>query len=818
MLGWSLAFGIGLLAAVWGEAAMPPPRPQNLDCFTRLGPPREDPRREWTLLYYMNGDNNLEHTYTETFPKIEEFLLRNPRISQASEIILLFDRTRGYGHTAWDGGWTDTRLFRMRPQQAGARMSSELLADCGELNMGDPATLQAFIAAGARAFPAKHYAVVLDDHGGGWHDCANDSDAPNAPGGHDELTLPRLQSALRGALQALGRPRLDFLIFDMCLMGQLDVAAAVKDFTEIAVFSEAIDRDNLMWQAFLTCAFDQDPHDLRGIARRMPERWGSYYRDRPEALKLATLSAVDCTKVDPVLGAMNALLGKLLPEASHYWPTFSRALYHAERYTTDSDLEKGTDATASIDLLNAIGRMKANCRDFPADAEYQQLKAATEQCILASFAGFRYRRSTGLAVYGPLRGVNYNPQYDSQPLAQLTAWPKFLQALHAMQAQHPDVPKFHSVRIQDRNGQPSNTVVPLYGNWCYFVLEGSNLLQVNVAMGTESPGLGYLIWYRTRRGVARALQEWRDVPESERYLRMPAYRDGKSILAQELPGILLQIASDDHAVPATVVALEGNETAIVRGWYSHPSNQPEVEVEVIFDTNTWTVSEVRAHVREQPGGETVTQAFDPAPDGFFRPRLELMPYDGEPGIVPAGKIRWGRGPRLVVNLVPPGEQVLTLEAVSIPGQTAKIHIPFRCEPNTAIERDLKSGQKLTAPMLAGKWDWQILQSYQHQQGQSVEFQDWGTQIEFTPNPADPAYLYYRVTSSDARKAAVGVARLETRGLPMLTLYSKDPQAILKRELSFIALYRPIDGAPAILLRNMSSSDLCRFVRKQGSGQ
>jgi hypothetical protein len=182
------------------------------------------------------------------------------------------------------------------------------------------------------------------------------------------------------------------------------------------------------------------------------------------------------------------------------------------------------------------------------------------------------------------------------------------------------------------------------------------------------------------------------------------------------------------------------------------------------------------------------------------------------GTVPAAKVQWGRGLRLIVNLVPPGEQVLTLEAISIPGPSAKVDIPFRCRPNTVIEDYLKSGQKLNAEMLAGKWKWEILQSYQPVQ--AATFQDWGAQLEFTPNPADPHYLYYRVTSADARKEAIGVARIEAQGLPMLTLYSKDPQGILKRELTFIALYQPADGVPAVLLRNMASSDYCRFI-KQG---
>ena len=48
---------------------------------------------------------------------------------------------------------------------------------------------------------------------------------------------------------------------------------------------------------------------------------------------------------------------------------------------------------------------------------------------------------------------------------------------------------------------------------------------------------------------------------------------------------------------------------------------------------------------------------------------------------------------------------------------------------------------------------------------------------------------------------------------VLTLYSRDPEGNLKRELTFVALYNPMGDTPAILLRNMASSDLCRFVKQ-----
>jgi len=803
-----LVLWLGVLAAGGEASAVRLIRQQNLEPLTNLRPVRKDDKREWTVLYYLDGDNDLEGLNCKTLRQIEDLLHRVPKIRERVEIIILFDRSKRY--TSADGDWTGTRLYRARPSSTSEEVRSELLADCGELNVGDPAALQAFLVSALKTFPAPRTVVVLDDHGSGWRHCAVDDDAPNAANGNDHLTLPEIRTALKGALQAVGREKFDLLIFDMCEMGQLEVAVACKDIAHAQIFSEAIVTRTYMWKAFLESAIGQRNLDVREIAKRTVEKWARCYDDAKRIQRRATLSAVDSGQIDDVLKSLNALLERLIVAADQHWATFSRALFFAERYALRKDESRPREARASIDLLSAIRRMKVNTKNFPAEAEYKQFLAAMKRCILASYAGFSYRRSTGLAIYAPLREGDFNSAYNRQSLAQCSAWARFLAKLHTLQSRHKSPPRFHSLRIQDAHGQPSNTIVPLLGHWCYFVLEGSNILFVNFAMGTQRKEGDYVIWYRTRHTPSRTVQQWRDIPEEDRGARMPTYRDGKSILGQELGGVMIQVASEGKSVAATCEALEDNETVIVRGLYSHPSVGTDVDVEIIFGTNTWTVIEVRAHMGTTFGGPGVTRTITPQPDGVFTPQMNIITRDGEPRFWLGDEMKWGEGLRLILAPVPPGEQVMFLEAESITGLRARARVPFKVRPNAEMEDYLKSDQQLATQILTGRWQWQTLQM--NPQIRQREFRDWTVQVEFMPDREHERNIPYRLVWTDTGKQVHGIARLETLGIPILSFYSEDRHGNLKRELVFVPTYRPVGGTPAILLRDLRSGDHHRFIR------
>src|SRR3989442_10858296 len=99
-------------------------------------PPARAATAEWTILVYMDADNNLEDA------GIADFLeMASVGSTSLVKIVVEFDRAVGYNNSY--GDWTTTKRFLvtqgMIPTPAAA------LSDLGEVNMADPANLTNFV-------------------------------------------------------------------------------------------------------------------------------------------------------------------------------------------------------------------------------------------------------------------------------------------------------------------------------------------------------------------------------------------------------------------------------------------------------------------------------------------------------------------------------------------------------------------------------------------------------------------------------------------------------------------------------------------------
>ncbi|MCP4755247.1 MAG: hypothetical protein GY866_30655, partial [Proteobacteria bacterium] len=133
----------------------------------------EEPDRPWTILVYMNGDNDLEAEVLRTLNEMEaaEFM-------EGVEVLVLADRAPGYEQG--DGDWTGTRLYHILPDSGGDNFNivSERIACPGlgitaagadpELNLGSPGVLLAFISFGQSSYPSDNTMVVLWGQRGEW--------------------------------------------------------------------------------------------------------------------------------------------------------------------------------------------------------------------------------------------------------------------------------------------------------------------------------------------------------------------------------------------------------------------------------------------------------------------------------------------------------------------------------------------------------------------------------------------------------------------------------------------------------------------------
>src|SRR5262249_2321207 len=97
----------------------------------------------WTVLAYMAGDNDLEGSLLRDLQEMERVGSRSGSV----EIVAQIDRAPGYDTSR--GDWTGSRRYYVTKASSSQKTSSELLADLGETNTGDPRVLKDFIAFGA---------------------------------------------------------------------------------------------------------------------------------------------------------------------------------------------------------------------------------------------------------------------------------------------------------------------------------------------------------------------------------------------------------------------------------------------------------------------------------------------------------------------------------------------------------------------------------------------------------------------------------------------------------------------------------------------
>ena len=195
------------------------------------------PVKDWTVMYFINGKNNLESSALMDMNQLE-LAGTTGRVNIAVEMGRMNGQQEGDDHG--EGDWTGVRRYLVKRDADTSRINSPVLQDLGKVDMGSWKELVSFISWSKANFPARRYALVLWDHGSGWKplDMANAHDFSNLKGfslddetGH-EFSVPQLAAALK----AVGG--VNFLMLDGCNMQMASVAYELKDHAEALTASE----------------------------------------------------------------------------------------------------------------------------------------------------------------------------------------------------------------------------------------------------------------------------------------------------------------------------------------------------------------------------------------------------------------------------------------------------------------------------------------------------------------------------------------------------------------------------------------------------
>jgi len=176
---------------------------------------------QWTVMVYMAADNDLE---ISAHLDIQE--MQSVGSTENVTVLLQYDtRSR------------PTERYRVEKDRL------ELLQELGELSMASGDTLRDFIAFGVKTYPARHYALILWDHGEGWESGVDKrvSSLLEDWNNTNIKSTPLPNYVVAGGIQdaeVLTGVKLDILGVDACVMATIEAAYEFRNSAGILVASQ----------------------------------------------------------------------------------------------------------------------------------------------------------------------------------------------------------------------------------------------------------------------------------------------------------------------------------------------------------------------------------------------------------------------------------------------------------------------------------------------------------------------------------------------------------------------------------------------------
>jgi len=355
---------------------------------------------EWTVLVFLNADNNLE--YYGYLDLVEMELAGS---TADVDIVVLFD-----SFTQDEG-----RSPLLYVNQGG----STEVADWTEADMSSWKTLRDFGVWAVTNHPARNYFLIVWDHGDGWKaDIPSplvkgfSSDENGSPGAIS-ITTGDYARALRAITAARGE-RLEMVGFDACLMGMWEVAEATRPFARYLVASEeTIPAEGWTYDGFLLPLTATPTLTATQLAHYVIDSYAD------ESSYNATMSLIDLDTLDNLATALTGFADALAATPSMF-QQFQDARGDTTRFGGHRDLWHFAENVAALSgapqpLVDAANALIAH---LGLSILYNRTR------------GTDYDNAHGLSIYLPRLGGPMDSDYllPDAVWTPRSTWDEFLEA------------------------------------------------------------------------------------------------------------------------------------------------------------------------------------------------------------------------------------------------------------------------------------------------------------------------------------------------------------------------------------------------------
>ena len=250
-------------------------------------------------------------------------------------------------------------------------------------SMGASSTLQSFVEYGLTEFPAERTGLILWNHGGGMDGVCYDERAND-----DCLTAAEVCEAMNGAFKNTGRTeKLEWIGYDACLMGVLDIASVNADYFNYMVGSEElVDGEGWNYDDFLKVLYADltiSTPDLLDAACDAYVKEGYDYGSGVEA----TLAAYDLSKIDAAISNFETFAEDLNIKSKS---DFNK-LKEAAKSSLNFGEYGGQYLYGNVDLIELL----ENCDDQFSNLDTADLVESIDELVISNYYGNHYKEKTG---------------------------------------------------------------------------------------------------------------------------------------------------------------------------------------------------------------------------------------------------------------------------------------------------------------------------------------------------------------------------------------------------------------------------------------
>ena len=296
------------------------------------------------FLVYSMGFNDLT---TDLAEDIRD-LIKKPALTDKRDVLLILSHSaKSYPREYWPrfDELQEPTLTRISLDPEGNVVKDTLMVMPKTTVIADTDVLRDILEYTKEAFDAERYGILLSSHGTGWAPSGylNNPDRFDPPAEDDDDDDDFIISYMSGRRERpvynMGRPgeipvksmgvhfvtttttiemdiqdlakafpfKMDYIIFDACFMGGVEVAYELRDVTDWLIASQTeIRGEGMEYETMTSYLFAPGGPDLEGFCKRYFE----YYDAMSGTFRSATISLLDCSKLETLADVSKDMFNK----------------------------------------------------------------------------------------------------------------------------------------------------------------------------------------------------------------------------------------------------------------------------------------------------------------------------------------------------------------------------------------------------------------------------------------------------------------------------------------------------------------------------